>query len=157
MITKETSNLRERIQSLLENKDLEVHFKSPTGDYGVIYSTSIVAKEILEPTALSRTYWMVDNKIGSEVTSPWDGYDHAKQIDLATNLVKFANYEIVAIYAGWTQTCKKCGALEAGKIWRNITSKCEVSVGGKKCGYKFEASDLSKIPFADTKGQLEIF
>ena len=147
MITKETGMLRERIQALLENKDLEVHFKSPTGDYGVVYSTSIVAKEIAEPTALYRTYWMVDNKIGSEVTSPWDDYVHAKQIDLATNLIKFSNYEVIAIYDGWTQTCKKCNTVENGKVWRNITSKCEVLVNGKKCGYKFKKEDASKIAY----------
>jgi hypothetical protein len=146
MITKETTNLRESIQSLLENKDLEVHFRSPSGDYGVIYSTSIVAKEIVEPTTLHRTYWMVDNKIGSEVTSPWDGYEHSKQIDLATNLIKFANYEVIAVYDGWTQTCKKCGTVENGRVWRNITSKCEVVLNGKKCGYKFLSSDAAKIP-----------
>jgi hypothetical protein len=148
MITKDTEGFVEKIRGLLENEDLEVHFKSSTGDYSVIYSTSIVAKEVIEPIALYRTYWMIDGK-GSEVSSPWDTYQKAKQIDLATNLVRFANYEVVGVYSGWRLNCPKCGSVTEGKIWRNSPDRCEVLIDSKRCGHKFDPSEKSSVTFSE--------
>lgn len=136
--------LREKIAAILKNNDLEIVFTSPDDRYSIVYSTSIVAKEVLEPTVWSRTYWLRDNKFGSESTSPWDPYVYEKQVDLATNLIRFAKYHVEGLYDGWTQTCPVCGSIETGKIWRNSSVRCEQLADSKKCGYKFEAKDKSK-------------
>lgn len=143
MITKDTENLENRIKLILGNKDLEIHFQSPTKEYCIVYSTSIVAKEIIEPESLFRNYYMIDEK-GFEIASPWDSYDEAKQTILATNLIKFAQYKLESIYDGWTQRCPQCNSTEIGKIWRNSSARCEALVEGRKCGYKFSVEDKSK-------------
>lgn len=144
------TELREKIAKILGNNDLEITFTSPDERYSITYSTSIVAKEVLEPTTWSRTYWLRDKKLGTETTSPWDPYVHEKQIDLATNLIRFAKYHVEGLYDGWTQTCPVCGSTEAGKIWRNSSARCEQLVDSKKCGYKFEAKDKSKNLIANS-------
>ena len=138
------ADLREKIAEILKNKDLEITFTSPDNRFSIIYSTSIVAKEVLDPIVLSRMYWLRDNKLGNETTSPWDSYVFEKQIDLATNLVKFAKYHLEGIYDGWRQVCPNCHFVESGKIWRNSPARCEQLVKSKKCGYKFESRDKTK-------------
>jgi Zn ribbon nucleic-acid-binding protein len=146
------AELREAIAEILNNNDLEITFTSPDDLYSITYSTSIVAKEVIDPSSWSRTYWMCDKKVGSEATSPWDHYSHEKQIALATNLIKFAKYRVESISDGWIQTCPKCHSVESGKIWRNSSSKCEQLVGSKKCGYKFESKDKVKTLVANSIG-----
>lgn len=146
------AELREALAEILNNNDLEITFTSPDGLYSITYSTSIVAKEVLDPSSWSRTYWMYDKRVGSETTSPWDHYNHEKQIDLATNLIKFAKYRVESIADGWKLTCPHCQSVELGKIWRNSSSKCEQIIGSKKCGYKFETKDKIKTLVATSIG-----
>ncbi len=144
--------LRNAIAEILSNKDQEIGLISPDDRYSVTYSTSIVAKDVIEPSSWSRTYWMRDNQLGIETPSPWDPYIHEKQVDLVVNLIKFARYRVEGIYDGWRQICPNCNAIESGKIWRNSPARCEQLVNSRKCGYKFEPKDKFKNLIAKSIG-----
>jgi len=132
------------IKSILSNLDLELTIESPDKNFLLIYSTNTVAQEIEHPTTLTRKYWLHQKHNGSNIQSPWDDYDEAKQITLATNIIKFSNYRIKSICSGWKFMCPLCNIEIEGKIWRNTPKRCN---GAENiiCNYIFKDSNKEMI------------
>lgn len=144
----------EFIDRVLSDFDLEMTLSSPSGEYSVTYSTSIVAKDAVEPFKFSRSYWLTIKSNQSVMTSQWDDFDHFKQVKLVMGLLQFSNYKISALANGWTIECPRCKTYYEGKIWRNSPKKCDGTlqiVHG--CGLEFGAID-KKARVIDTRGQL---
>lgn len=128
-----------KISEALKNTDLEIELESANGEFTFTYSTNIVAKEIENPTTLTRGYWLTQNNTLATINAPWDTYEHEKQVILASNLIKYGNYKLKSISNGWTITCPNCKKVIEGKIWRNSPKNCE-----NGCGTEFKLSDKKK-------------
>ena len=137
-------NKADKIKNILSNLDLELTIESPDKNFLLIYSTSTVAQEIEHPTTLTRKYWIHQKHNASNIQSPWDDYDEAKQITLATNIITFSNYRIKSIYSGWQFKCPLCNTQIDGKIWRNTPKRCNGSEN-IICNYMFKESDREMV------------
>ena len=133
----------ELIDRILRDFDLEMTLSSPCGNYTVVYSTSIVAKDAKEPFNFSRSYWLAIKSNQSVMMSPWDDFEHNKQIKLVMGLLTFSNYKISSIVNGWTIQCPRCKTHYDGKIWRNSPKKCEGTLKFQGCGSEFTSGDKS--------------
>lgn len=141
MIQETSKPTRALIDQVLRDFDLEMALSSPCGEYKVIYSTSIVAKDAKEPFNFSRSYWLTIKSSQSVMTSPWDDFDHEKQVNLVMGLLGFSNYKISSIVNGWTILCPRCKTRYEGEIWRNSPKKCEGSLQLRGCGSELTSED----------------
>lgn len=138
MSTDNPSLIRQQVEQYLSNKDLEIELEDINKEYTIVYSTSILAQESEDISKLTRNYWINQNKNGGQISSPWGSYEHAQQSSLVANLLIFAKYKIKSVSNGWKITCKKCGNVDQGPIWRNSPKSCE------KCGIQYSSDDKVK-------------
>ncbi len=135
----------QRLSALLQDCDLELTFLSPDQRYRLVYSTAIVAKDILNPSRFTRTYYLIDETSKSTMVSPWDFYDETKQSKLLKNLLNYSNYKLDSVATGWQVKCQKCGSIIKGKIWRNSPKNCETSSDNTGCGSPLRDKDKTMI------------
>jgi hypothetical protein len=133
------------LTALLRDYDLELTFLSPNGRYRLVYSTAIVAKDILNPSRFTRTYHLVDEHSKSTMVSPWDVYVEDEQVRLLQNLLNYSNYKLASIAVGWQVKCQKCGSTIRGKIWRNSPKNCGTNAENAGCGSPLTDADKTII------------
>lgn len=137
--------LESSLTALLRDYDLELTYISPDERYKLVYSTAIVAKDILNPSKFTRTYYLVDEYSKSTIVSPWDFYDEQKQGELIKNLLNYSKYKLVSIATGWKVKCQKCGSIFEGKIWRNSPKNCETTPDNRGCGSPLQDTDKTMV------------
>ena len=131
--------VKNQVEKLLSNVDLEIELEDLNKEYTIVYSTNILAQESEDLIKLTRNYWLNQNKNGGQISSPWGSYDDAQQSSLVSNLIIFAKYRIKSVTNGWKIVCQKCGAECHGPIWRNSPKSCN------KCGVQYMVGDKEKM------------
>ena len=137
----------DNIQNLLKNPNIELEFTSPDKRYKIIYTTSIIAKEISDPIDFNRNYYLYDTTNKSVMNSPWDSYEEKNQISIIKNLINIANYSVTRISKGWRIICPKCSNKFEDAIWRNSPRSCIDQDGISGCGQSFLDANKLMLPF----------
>jgi hypothetical protein len=133
------------LNAFLKDFDLELTFVSQDKRYRLVYSTAIVAKDVENPTKLTRTYFLVDEHSKSTIVSPWDTYDESKQFRLVLNLLRYSKYQLFSVAKGWQIKCQNCGSVIEGRIWRNPPKNCENTSVNTGCGSPLNDTNKSMI------------
>jgi len=74
------------VNQWLKNFDLKIVLDSPEKDYRLEYFTAPIKDRITGKNGLIRTYQLIDLVRGGITSSPWDAFNHDKQVILITNL-----------------------------------------------------------------------
>lgn len=136
------------INQWLKNFDLKIVLDSPEKDYQLEYFTAPIKDRITGKNRLIRTYQLIDLVRGGITSSPWDAFNHDKQVILITNLVNFGHYRIAKVICGVDIKCPVCNQTMRFKTWESTPKRC-LSRNPDKCQTLINSNNITEVLFTE--------